>query len=110
MRAILLAGIAGLMTAGAVAVAQPQVGPYWEPTETYMQRQLHGYPRAYFMNQWGGLNDCRRAATDTEVEWCAGELPASSSANPARFDCRKAEVDAEYRYCRKPFPHRVPAR
>jgi len=60
----------------------------------------------FFMNQWGGLNACHRATTDTEVEWCAGELPTTSPANPARFDCRKAEVDAEYEYCGKPFPKR----
>jgi hypothetical protein len=60
----------------------------------------------FFHNQWGGLNACHRATTDTEVEWCAGELPTTSPANPARFDCRKAEVDTEYEYCGKPFPKR----
>lgn len=63
-------------------------------------------PRQFFLNQWGGINRCTRATTDTEVEWCAGELPTTSPANPARFDCRKAEVDAEYEYCGKPFPKR----
>jgi hypothetical protein len=62
--------------------------------------------RDFFMNQWGGLNACHRATADTEVEWCSGEAPTTSTANPARFNCRHAEVDAEYEYCGKPFPKR----
>lgn len=63
------------------------------------------YPsRDFFMNSQGGLNSCSRAATDIEVEWCAGELPVSSPANPARFNCRQAEVDSEYQYCNRPYP------
>lgn len=66
-----------------------------------------GFPsHDFFRNQWGGLNLCSRATTDVEVEWCAGQLPASSPANPGKFDCRKAEVDVEYMYCGKQPPKR----
>jgi hypothetical protein len=63
-------------------------------------------PRAFYLNQWGGVNGCHLAATDTQVEYCAGEIEAPAL-NPARFDCRKAEVLSEYQFCRKPLPRRA---
>jgi hypothetical protein len=63
--------------------------------------------RDFFLNDQGGVNQCvKSAATDGQVEWCAGDLPPSSRYNPARFNCREAEVDSEYMYCGKPFPKR----
>lgn len=67
------------------------------------------YPtRAFYLNQWGGVNSCvRDAGTDGEVAWCAGDLPPSSRYNPSKFDCANAEVDSEYKFCGKPFPRRA---
>jgi hypothetical protein len=91
MRAILIAAAGGIATAALIALISPADA---------------AQPRAFFLNLDGGVNSCTHAATDTEVEWCAGELPNTSPANPARFDCREAEVDTEYRYCGKPYPKR----
>lgn len=62
-------------------------------------------PRAFVMNSQGGVIACRLAATDTEVEYCAGEID-NPAADPRRFDCRKAEVDSEFQFCGLPYPRR----
>ena len=83
---------------GATAASWPSDEPDQEPDV--------GEPQEFFLDDQGGINRCSRATTDVEVEWCAGELPASSTANPARFNCRESEVDSEYDFCGLPYPKR----
>lgn len=88
MRAILISSVAGIITAGAIAL----IGP------------AEAAQRDFVRNQWGGVVRCADLgrnpyATARMVAWCSGA--SIRSADPARFDCRTAEVDAELAYCGK---------
>lgn len=58
----------------------------------------------FVMNDQGGIIRCSRAITDSQVEFCAGEIDRPELDPAESFNCAEAEVDSEYDFCRIPYP------